>query len=96
MATADAASQAETAADSDPVQPDRDSVISASEAAQSVGEAEAPVPPKPAARWDRTTDRVQFDWPMIERVAAQGGPNQALAKLLVAARAEGASPRWPF
>jgi len=39
---------------------------------------------------------VRFDWPAIERVAAQGGPNQAMAKLLVAARAEGAQSRWPF
>ena len=49
-------------------------------------------------RWDRdrTTDRVRFNRPAIERVAAEGGPNQAMAKLLVAARAEGASSRWPF
>ena len=56
----------------------------------------APVPPAPAARWNWATDRVQFDWPAIERVAAQGGPNQGMAKLLVAARAEGAGSRWPF
>ena len=49
-----------------------------------------------AARWDRATDTVQFDWPAIEQTASQGGPNQAMAKLLVAARAEGASSRWPF
>ena len=84
-----AAPQAETTADSDPVSP-------VSEAAQSVPEAGASVPAAPAARWDRATDRVQFDWPAIERVAAQGGPNQAVAKLLVAARVEGAGSRWPF
>ena len=50
----------------------------------------------PAARWDRATDAVEFDWAAIERVAAQGGPNQGVAKLLVAARAEGAGSRWPF
>ena len=91
------ASQAETAADSDPVQqPDRDRVSPANEAAQSAPEAEASAPSKPAAHWDQVTDRVRFDWPAIERVAAEGGPNQAVAKLLVAARAEGARSRWPF
>lgn len=88
--------QAEAAADSGAVQPDRDPVSSASGAAQFVPEAGASTPAKPAARWDRTTDRVQFDWLTIERVAAQGGPNQGMAKLLVAARAEGARSRWPF
>ena len=88
--------RAGTAADSNPVQPNRNLVSSASEAAQSVLEAEASVSAKPAARWDRTTDRVQFDWPAIEQAAAQDGPNQGTAKLLVAARAEGARSRWPF
>lgn len=90
------ASQADAAADSDPVLPGRDPVSPAIETAQSGPEAEASVPPEPAARWDHTTDRVQFNWPAIERVAAQDGPNQAVAKLLVAARAVGASSRWPF
>jgi len=54
------------------------------------------VPSKPAARWDKATDTVQFDWPEIERTAAQPGPNQPMAKLLVAARAEGANSRWPL
>ncbi len=53
-------------------------------------------PAKPAARWDRATDTVQFDWPEIERTASQDGPNQVMAKLLVAARAEGATSRWPL
>ena len=88
--------QAETAADSDPAQPDFDLVSSASEAAHSLPEAKASAPAKPAARWDRTTDQVQFDWPAIEQVATQGGPNQGMAKLLVAARAEGARSCWPF
>ena len=51
---------------------------------------------RPAAQWDRATDTVQFDWPEIERTASQDGPNQAMAKLLVAARAEGTHSRWPF
>ena len=84
-----AASQAEAAADSDPAR-------SASEAAQSIPETEASVPAAPAAHWDRTTDRVQFDWPVIGRAAAQDGPNQGMAKLLMAAWAEGAQSRWPF
>lgn len=49
-----------------------------------------------AARWEPTTGTVTFDWPMIEQVAATEGPNQAMAKLLLAARAEGANSRWPF
>ncbi len=53
-------------------------------------------PGKPTAQWDRTTDTVRFDWAEIERAASHEGPNQAMAKLLVAARAEGANSRWPF
>ena len=49
-----------------------------------------------AAYWDRATDTVQFDWAEIERTASQDGPNQVMAKLLVAARAEGANSRWPL
>ena len=51
---------------------------------------------KPAAHWNRETDTVGFDWPEIERTASQAGPNQVMAKLLVAARAEGANSRWPL
>jgi hypothetical protein len=51
---------------------------------------------KPAARWDPAADTVQFDWPEIEQTASRPGPNQVMAKLLVAARAEGANSRWPF
>ncbi len=94
--TAAAASQAEATADSDPAHSDLGLGRSADEAAQPSPEAGAFVPDKPAAHWDRTTDRVQFDWPAIERAAAQDGPNQGIAKLLVAARAEGAQSRWPF
>jgi len=53
-------------------------------------------PAQPAAHWDRATDTVRFEWAEIERTAAQSGPNQAMAKLLVAARAEGANSRWPL
>ncbi len=57
---------------------------------------DAPAPAKAAGRWDWAADTVEFDWPEIERTAAQDGPNQAMAKLLVAARAEGANSRWPL
>ncbi len=56
----------------------------------------ATAPKKPAAQWDRATDTVRFNWAEIERTASQDGPNQAMAKLLVAARAEGANSRWPL
>ena len=67
-----------------------------SEAPQSVPKAEASGSLAPAARWDRATGVVGFDWAAIEQLAAQGGSNQGMAKLLVAARAEGAGSRWPF
>ena len=57
---------------------------------------DAPEARRPAASWDRATDTVHFDWAEIERTAAQDGPNQAMGKLLVAARAEGANARWPL
>ncbi len=56
----------------------------------------AAAPEKSAAQWDRATDTVRFDWAEIERTASQDGPNQAMTKLLVAARAEGANSRWPL
>lgn len=51
---------------------------------------------KSAAQWNRATDTVRFNWPEIEQAASRDGPNQAMAKLLVAARAEGADSRWPL
>jgi hypothetical protein len=56
----------------------------------------AAAPSKSAAQWDPAADTVQFDWPEIEQTASRPGPNQVMAKLLVAARAEGANSRWPF
>ena len=53
-------------------------------------------PATPAARRNRASDTVSLDWPAIERTAAQHGPNQAMAKLLIAARAEGTQSRWPL
>jgi hypothetical protein len=49
-----------------------------------------------AARWDPASGTATFDWPIIEQVAPTEGPNQAMARLLLAARAEGANSRWPF
>lgn len=49
-----------------------------------------------AAEWHAASGTVTFDWPAIEQVAASEGPNQPMAKLLLAARAEGATSRWPF
>jgi len=89
-------SQAEASANSGSVQPDFDRGGSANGAAQLSPEADASTPARPAVHWDHATDRVQFDWPAIKRTAAQAGPNQGMAKLLVAARAEGAQSRWPF
>jgi len=77
-------------------QPDADPGGSTVEAAQPSAEMDASTPTKPAAQWDRAKDMVRFDWPEIERTAAQEGPNQGMAKLLVAARAEGANSRWPL
>ena len=53
-------------------------------------------PSKSAAQWDPAADTVQFNWAEIEQTASRPGPNQVMAKLLVAARAEGANSRWPF
>jgi len=70
--------------------------LSSDDAHQSLLGLNAPAPAKPAAHWDRATNAVQFDWPAIEQTASHDGPNQGLAKLLVAARAEGANSRWPL
>jgi len=86
----------EIAADGDAVRPETDSGTPTIEAASSRSSADTSVPSKPAAQWDRATDTVRFDWPEIDRTASQEGPNQGMAKLLVAARAEGANSRWPL
>ncbi len=85
----------------DPVSASNDSDASSSAAGPDSDTAgplgrSAVAPEKPAAQWDRATDTVRFDWAEIERTASQDGPNQAMAKLLVAARAEGANSRWPL
>ena len=49
-----------------------------------------------AAKWNAATGAISFDWAAIEQTAGTEGPNQAMAKLLLAARDEGANSRWPF
>ncbi len=78
-----------------PVSTDNTSAAPASDATPQSHPNDAPSA-RPAAQWDRATDTVEFDWPEIERTASQDGPNQVMAKLLVAARAEGANSRWPL
>jgi hypothetical protein len=90
------ASPPETAESAGPVQVDADPISSSDGLQQPLPGLDVPSPTKPAAHWDRATDTVQFDWTAIERTAAQDGPNQGMAKLLVAARAEGANSRWPL
>jgi len=70
--------------------------LASDDAHQALPGLDAPVPAKPAAYWDRATNAVQFDWPAIEQIASHEGANQGMAKLLVAARAEGANSRWPL
>ncbi len=94
---AEMASPVEGAAGGDPIQPETDPGSPNEDAQQPLpGLVDTPAPMRPAAIWDRATDTVRFDWPGIERTAAQEGPNQGMAKLLVAARAEGANSRWPL
>ena len=70
--------------------------LASDDAHQPLSGLDAPAPAKPAAHWDRATNAVQFDWPAIEQIAAHEGANQGMAKLLIAARAEGANSRWPL
>ncbi len=80
----------------EPATPEATSASTASDAALPGSNQVAAAPAQPAAQWDRATDTVRFDWAEIERTALQDGPNQVMAKLLVAARAEGALSRWPL
>ncbi len=89
-------SQPEAAASADPVRSDAGPGRLSDDLQQPLPGLDVPSSTKPAAHWDRATDTVQFDRPAIERTAAEDGPNQGMAKLLVAARAEGADSRWPL
>jgi hypothetical protein len=79
-----------------PATPESTSASAASNAAPSGSSENATTSSQPAAQWDRAADTVRFDWVEIERTASQDGPNQVMAKLLVAARAQGANSRWPL
>ncbi|MGI4942587.1 MAG: hypothetical protein ACRYHQ_18800 [Janthinobacterium lividum] len=93
---AEAGGQQDQASGSVPTMPET-SIASAARGATSFDFSEnTATSTQPAAQWDRATDTVRFDWAEIERTASQNGPNQVMAKLLVAARAEGANSRWPF
>jgi len=80
----------------EPATPEPAPTLAASNAAPSGSSQNAATSAQPAAQWDRATDTVRFNWAEIKRTASQDGPNQVMAKLLVAARAEGANSRWPL
>ncbi len=80
----------------EPATPESTSASATSNAAPSGSSQNAATSAQPVAQWDRATDTVRFDWVEIERTVSQDGPNQVMAKLLVAARAEGANSRWPL
>ena len=80
----------------EPATPEPTSASAASNAAPSGSSQNAAASAQPAVQWDRAADTVRFDWAEIERTALQDGPNQVMAKVLVAARAEGANSRWPL
>ncbi len=89
-------SQTESGASTDPVPMDTAPAMPGDGAQPPLPGLDALAPAQPAAHWNRAMGTVRFDWPAIERTAAQEGPNQGMAKLLVAARAEGANSRWPL
>ncbi len=96
MPHAEVAGRQEQAHDREPAALETTPAPAASDAASTGSGQNMATAAKPAAHWDRGTDTVRFEWAEIERMAAQDGPNQAMAKLLVAARAEGANSRWPL
>ena len=85
-------SQPQSALQADPIDDARETEASlASEV--DVG---TPAVASSVAKWNAAMGTISFDWPAIEQTAAAEGPNQVMAKLLLAARAEGANSRWPF
>ncbi len=95
MPHAEVAGRQEQAHDREPATLGTTPALAAGDAA-SAGSGQNMASAKPAAHWDRATGTVRFEWAEIEQTATQDGPNQAMAKLLVAARAEGANSRWPL
>jgi len=96
MPHAKLAGRQEQAHDREPATLETTPAPATSDAAPTGSDQNMAISAKPAAQWDRATGTVRFVWAEIERMAAQDGPNQAMAKLLVAARAEGANSRWPL
>ena len=93
---AETAGRQEQAHGDEPATLDTKPDLAASGAASTGSSRSVATSAQPAAHWDRAADTVWFEWAAIEQTAAQDGPNQAMAKLLVAARAEGANSRWPL
>lgn len=85
-------SQPRSASQADPIDDARETE------AGLAGEVDAGTPAieSSVAKWNAAMGTISFDWPAIEQTAAAQGPNQVMAKLLLAARAEGANSRWPF
>ncbi|MGI4809344.1 MAG: hypothetical protein ACRYF2_14685 [Janthinobacterium lividum] len=85
-------SQPQSASQADPIDDTRETeASSASEVDTGTPAIESSV-----AKWNAAMGTISFDWPAIEQTAAVAGPNQVMAKLLLAAQAEGANSRWPF
>ncbi|RYF17712.1 MAG: hypothetical protein EOO77_11570 [Oxalobacteraceae bacterium] len=85
-------SQPQSASQADPIDDARETDASL---AREV-DAGMPAIASSVAKWNAAMGTISFDWPAIEQTAAAQGPNQVMAKLLLAARAEGANSRWPF
>ncbi len=88
--------QEEQVPGNEPATPEPALASTASDTAPPASSQNAATSAQPAAHWDRATDTVRFNWAEIEHTASQDGSNQVMAKLLVAARAEGANSRWPL
>ena len=84
-------SQSQSASQADPIDDLETEAGLASEV-----DAGTPAIASSVAKWNAAMGTISFDWPAIEQTAAAAGPNQVMAKLLLAARAEGANSRWPF
>ena len=85
-------SQPQSASQADPIDDARETDASLARAV----DAGMPAIASSVAKWNAAMGTISFDWPAIEQTAAAQGPNQVMAKLLLAARAEGANSRWPF
>ena len=82
----------ETAAQADPT----DDVVETDASLANQADVGALTATPSAVKWNAATGAISFDWPAIEQAAAIEGPNRAMAKLLLAARDEGANSLWPF